>query len=425
MNITLAIEDKANTVNKNSIKVQTARKVFRTIQKYGPIERKQIQEHTNLSWGAVSQSTSMLIRSGILVQNSNPTGHVGKIPYTVDINTDDNYLVGIDLHTSMVKALLFNLKGEVLESRIAAILKPEAVIHQLITVVDSLLASYIHIKNILLIGFSAPGNIDSERGILKYLVYQPSWKNLEIVSALESRFQIPTFMFHDPDCIIMAEKYFGIIFQERYKNACAVYLDGGAGMSTMINSKIFTSRGNNSGELGHTTAVPGGTLCNCGKRGCLEMYVSKHGIVQQYAEALNRGEASNFTQSTFDMNYESIRLSAEQGDPLCRRLFLQAGELMGRAFASLASILEPEAIILYGDLINHREVFQDILEETFQNEKYPHSTTKLLYSKLDGSAPSLGAAFYSFDLMLDNFLARALEYGGRQQKAESREAVLA
>lgn len=396
-----------NNINSKT-KLKNLKKVFRTIWKYGPIERKDIQDYIKLSWGAISQFCNQLIESGIIIQNSNPSGSVGKIPNTVDINPNNNYLIGIDLSANTIRGLIVNLKGQIIESQISTVMNPSQVIQQVISVVESLSANYREQANILAIGISAAGNIDTENGILLHLVHAPSWKNIEFKKELENHFHIPTFLLRDPDCVMMAEKYIGTVFEHQYKNVISANLNIGIGMSILINSKIYSSTGKDNGEVGHVTVKPGGSVCSCGKRGCLEMYASKIGIIQQFVEAINQGATSSITSNnSFEINYDTIYLHAKMGDELCCNLFQQAGRYMGHVFATISSVMDPEAIILYGHLINAKDLWKDAFIETFQTEIYPQSKTEIIFSELDASAPMIGVAFYAFDLLMDDFLSKA------------------
>lgn len=398
----------AQVPQKKDIKINNLRKVFRLIQKKGPIERKEIQELSNLSWGAVSQFTSALVHSDIITQNINSVGNVGKAPLTLDINSQDNYIVGVDFNFVAIRVVVLDLKGNMVKSRVAAVTDSSRVIELLLDTLDKTLSEFIGVKNLLAISISTQGNIDEKKGVALYLTFVPTWRNLNLKEVVEERFHISTFVFHDPDCILIAEKYFGNIFREDFKNVVTLNMNYGIGMSLMINNKIYSSASKRSGELGHTTVIPGGALCSCGKKGCLEAYASKVGILNRFVEAINNKEASSVNIDDA-ITYEIIKEYAQKGDPLCVRLFSEAGNILGLALSSLVSIFDPDAIILFGEFANDRELFKDNLEETFQKNLYPGSNTKLLYSNLGGSAAAFGAAFFALDKILNDFLMEKTE----------------
>ncbi|MEI3175446.1 MAG: ROK family protein, partial [Lachnospiraceae bacterium] len=72
--------------------------------------------------------------------------------------------------------------------------------------------------------------------------------------------------------------YFCFLMDQAYQSALLVSPYYGVGMAYMHNRKIFYSKGRHQCELGHITVRPGATKCNCGKRGCLEMYASPLGL---------------------------------------------------------------------------------------------------------------------------------------------------
>lgn len=397
---------------KIDVKRSNLSKVFRIIQKEGPIERKEIQHLSNLSWGAVSQFTTVMLSADIIRQDFHPSGKVGKNPSMLTINTEDNYVVGVDFDFKSIRAVLLDLEGNIIKSRVAAIIDGSRIIDILLNTLDDTLSEVLGKKNILTIGISTQGNIDEEKGIALYLTFDPSWRNLNLKQIVEDHFQIQTFVFHDPDCILIAEKYFGDAFCNDLKNVITLNMNYGVGMSLMIDSKIYNSEGGRHGELGHTTVVPNGALCSCGKRGCLEAYASKVGIINRFIEAVNNGNKTIVNvEDSFGINYETIRDAAKKGDPLCTDLFIQAGEFLGQSFSSLASIFNPDVIILFGEFANDRALYKDVMEKIFNNDLYPGSKTKLFYSELGGSATSQGAAFFALDKVLTDFLMKKTEVG--------------
>jgi len=397
-------QDLDETVGKMNIKQRNLQTVFHLIQKYGPIERKQIQDLSDFSWGAVSQYTSALMRAGIVVQSHVLMGNVGKAPSTLEISSDDHYLVGVDLSPHSIRVLITDLKGNTLKSRVAAVLDVGKIVSLLLDTLEQTLSEYIGEKHILAISISAQGSTDEERGIALYLTFDPAWRNLNLRQVVEMHFGIRTFVFHDPDCVMIAEKYFGV-WRDDYKNVIAVNVNYGVGLSLLCDSKLYTSTNRRSGELGHVVVAPDGALCSCGKHGCLEAYASKSGILNRYIEAANNGEASvGGIDDSFPFTYEAIKNSAENGDPLSCRLFLDAGRLLGQTCSSLVSIFDPDVIILYGEFINDRALYQKIMESAFFENLYPGSNTPLLYSQLGGSAMALGAAFLALDKILNGFL---------------------
>ncbi len=392
------------------IRIKNLCRVFRAVQKKGPIERKQIQAYTDLSWGAVSQLSAALVRANVFEQSLHPAGNVGKAPLVLDINKNDNFIIGVDFNFETIRVMVVDLKGCIIKSKVAVVIDASNIVELLLTTLENTIGEFLVEKNILAISLSVQGNVDTLQGVALYLTFVPTWRNLKLKQAVEERFNIPAFVFHDPDCVLIAEKYFGDAFNESYKNVITLNTNYAIGMSLMINSKIYSSSNGRSGEIGHITVVPDGALCSCGKRGCLEEYATKAGIINRFMEAIDNGEATAVdVDDAFRLNYETIREYAHKGDSLCLRLFKNAGRLLGQTCASLSSIFDPDAIILFGELANDRPFYQDIMEQAFCESIYPGATTKLVYSNLGASAVALGAAFFALDNILYSFLTQKAE----------------
>ncbi len=378
--------------------------VFYSIVKNGPLERKKIQEETGLSWGAVSQYTSSLLNANILKQSYAETKNVGKTPLLLDINNEDFYIIGVDFNFSYIRVMMLDLKGRTISSSITPVADASLVINLLLSALETMLMQYTE-KHILAISISVQGNIDEEQGIAMYLSFEPTWRDLKLKEIVLNKFHIPTFTFHDPDCVMVAEKYFDPSFDPNARSVIVINMNMGLGMSFMTNSKIYHSAWLHHGEIGHINAVNDGALCSCGKRGCLEAYSSKTGIVNRFISAVNEGVHTILNiDNIFSVNYETIRNGALSKDPLCLELFRDAGMYLGNTVASLVTTLEPDTIILFGEFTNDQTLFAESFEQFYRKNVYTLAKTKIIYSPLSGTATSLGAAMYAQEKLIDDFL---------------------
>ena len=106
------------------------------------------------------------------------------------------------------------------------------------------------------------------------------------------------------------------------------------------------------GEFGHIIVERNGRECGCGRRGCLETYVSATGIKRTAFELMATMTApSKLRDIAFaDFDASMISAAAEQGDPVALEAFRYTGELLGRALADVVTVTSPEAIFLFGGL---------------------------------------------------------------------------
>lgn len=395
----------------SSTKTKNLKKIFRCIQRHKSITRRDIQAETGLSWGAVSQFCSILLTSSIASENTSPGNSAnGKSGAEIFLNPSDFFLIGLDFTFSYAYGTLFNLQGESLDSYSVPIRNPELILDYLTMITEAIICKQTDTIHFLAIGVSVPGAADSTHSTLKTSIFSDKWSNLPIRQVLEKQFHLPVYVYSDAECDLVAEKYFGIIAQNNFTNAALVSLNYGVGMAWMHHNKVYFSEDRHQCELGHFKVRPGGTLCNCGKRGCLEMYSSPIGLSTQLREEVERGASTSVTSGdNTDALYKTIALHAKSGDILSRHLFEQAGELLGNSCAAACSLLEPEVLIIYGLMQQDLELWKDKFEECFFANVFPRCNTRLIYSSLTTAAPMLGAAFTALDALLTSFLAEALE----------------
>ncbi|MGN6608046.1 MAG: ROK family transcriptional regulator, partial [Jatrophihabitans sp.] len=115
-----------------------------------------------------------------------------------------------------------------------------------------------------------------------------------------------------------------------------VMLSEGVGAGLVIGGRLHQGASGAAGELGHVTVVPGGQICRCGNRGCLETVVG--------ARALVTALAHTRPNSTVD----DLLRSAAAGDPGTRRLLMDAGTAVGSALAAICVVLDPQRVIVGG-----------------------------------------------------------------------------
>lgn len=390
-------------------KLPNLKKVFRSIQSHGCISRREIQADTALSWGATSQFVNMLIETEIAIQTKLEPSTSGKLAAEVELNPGRNLLIGLDITSHYICGVLTNLRGDELLFRSIPITDPAHMIYSLMSAIRELLEHVTKNDHVLAIGVSIPGNVDFENGILLQSVFSSKWKDINLREILEHEFGIPAIIRKDCECALTTEYYLGNIENLSSKSTILISLNYGVGMAFRHKGKIYRSFAHHENELGHITAVPGGTICNCGKRGCLEMYASKLGITRQFEESVKNGASTLADISSPNaFTYHTVRSCALEGDPLCISLFQQCGRLLGNTCANLSTLLEPEIIIIYGGLVNDKELWTDVFEETYYSNVFPMNQTQLIYSSLKVNAPSLGAGFCAQESILDDFLRQAL-----------------
>ena len=120
------------------------------------------------------------------------------------------------------------------------------------------------------------------------------------------------------------------------------------------------------GEVGHACVEPNGRLCGCGRRGCLEEYTTAKGMAQTARELLAATSAPSLLRGVERITPSLLADACSKGDVVAKQVLYQAGTYLGIGLANYASILNPEAIILTGDIREVGHWMTDSIIESFE-----------------------------------------------------------
>lgn len=219
--------------------------------------------------------------------------------------------------------------------------------------------------------------------------------NVDLRSMFHTALNVPVVLTNDANAAAIGEMLYG--GAKGMRNFVIITIGTGLGSGIVVNGELLYGHSGFAGEIGHTIAVAGGRLCTCGRRGCLEAYVSARGIKQTAMEHL---AAIKIKSSLRDTPFESlspkqIAQAANAGDPLAIGIFTYTGEVLGRHLADTVAYLSPEAIFLYGGIASAGDVLLDPVREALEANVLPifRGRTRIMLSAMHGkSAAILGAA---------------------------------
>ena len=178
-----------------------------------------------------------------------------------------------------------------------------------------------------------------------------AWKGVvPLVALMEQQFGIPAVVTNDANAAALGEMLFG--HARGLQNFIMITLGTGLGSGLVVNGDLVYGEDGFAGELGHLTVRENGRQCGCGKRGCLETYVSATGIKRTIFELLaEENDNSEFRKIPFSkLKPKLITAMAEKGDPIAIKAFERTGSLLGRSLADSVAHIRPASIFLFGGL---------------------------------------------------------------------------
>ena len=199
-------------------------------------------------------------------------------------------------------------------------------------------------ENIRSVGISAPSS-NYMAGCIENAGNIP-WKGIiPLAAMLRDRIGLAVALGNDAHITALGDHVYGAA--HGMQNFIVVSLGhGGLGSCLFCNGIPHLGTNGSAGEMGHTCIVDGGRLCNCGSRGCLEAYVADRGIVQTAKEMMDETGQATMMHEAKELSPKAIAECCEKGDELAIEVFRRTGEILGLGLANVASILDPEAIIL-------------------------------------------------------------------------------
>jgi glucokinase len=221
------------------------------------------------------------------------------------------------------------------------------------------------------------------------------WKGIVPIAAmLRDSIGLAVALGNDAHVTALGESAFGIA--HGMDNFIVVTL-GGSGLGSCFFSNGLAHLGSDgfAGEFGHTCIDAGGRQCSCGRKGCLEEYVSTRGILQTARELLEANDAPSKMRQNTALTLDDIAESADEGDSIALEVWRYTGYLLGVALANYASVVNPEAIILTGELTKYSGRMWAAMEEGFVQNVFGNirDKVKIVVSKINDSERNvLGAS---------------------------------
>ena len=177
------------------------------------------------------------------------------------------------------------------------------------------------------------------------------WKGIiPLADMLKEEFQVPAIITNDANAAAVGEMVYGSA--KGMRDFIVITLGTGLGSGFVSNGQLLNGKHGIAGEVGHTSVNPAGRYCNCGKRGCLETYVSATGIRRTVYKLLaDHLEDSELRGISFDnLNTKMITDAAVRGDVVALAAFEYTGRILGMKLAETVVHTDPEAIFLFGGL---------------------------------------------------------------------------
>ena len=187
----------------------------------------------------------------------------------------------------------------------------------------------------------------SVRGIMR------GWDEIHIGHVLSKRLGRPVFVDNDANLGALAESTQGA--SRFYRDSVYVRASYGTGAGIVLGGQVHRGFAGTAGEIGHVQVDPQGDICRCGSRGCLDTVVGAAALLEPL-------RSSHGTLALRDVIQRAI-----EGDPGCARVIADAGSTIGEVVSGLAMAVNPQCIVVGGELAETGELLLGPLREAIRH----------------------------------------------------------
>jgi len=316
--------------------------------------------------------------------------------------------IGIDLGGTNVKIGCFDAELHLLGKTsipTQADMGPEDVIDRTGRVVEELLAKAgASASELAAVGVGTPGPARYREGVLIKLCNLPNFVDVPLRQMLADRLGVPAIIENDGNAACYGEFVAGA--GKDIEDMVFFTLGTGIGGGIVCEGKLVHGSGDNGAELGHMIIYPGGRLCNCGQRGCVEAYASASNTARRATEAVEQGEESSLKKvlgEKGEITSKDVYEHLKQGDALAGRIADETAEALAILCINMLHVTEPKRIVLAGGMIAAGDVLLNAIREHFEKHIWSlkKETVEICFATLGEDAGIIGAAALAREMICE------------------------
>jgi predicted NBD/HSP70 family sugar kinase len=353
--------------------------------------RSDLRRLTGMSRTAVVARVSALSDAGLLLLGDGLVSTGGRPPGSLVFNADAGVVVAAAIGRSRSQLALFDLVGEEIEAvslehEIGAgpgVVMPEVARQLALLLGDEL-------RTVLAVGLSLPGTIDPALGVSVDSPVMGGWDGVDLAPFLREVTDAPLYVGNDADVLARSER---LGHAGTFDDLLVLKASTGLGLGIIAEGRVVSGHLGGAGEIGHTKIdAAEGRPCRCGDSGCLETIAGGWALL---AELEVRGRPVGHVRDVVAL--------ALGGDAEARSLLREAGRRLGEVLAVAINLLNPQAVVVGGDMAAAFDVYAAGLRESVYARASALATRDLQFlpATFGDRAGLVGCASMALDRVLN------------------------
>ena len=251
------------------------------------------------------------------------------------------------------------------------------------------------------IGIACAGTVDSAR---TEVIASPNLPlvHVPIGSILQERLQVPVVLENDANAAVLGEAVAGAAVG--FKDVVMIALGTGIGGGLFLDGKLYRGANGGAGELGHIVVQQGGLLCNCGNRGCLEMYASGPALARYANDCAGDAErdpdgALMGLRERGELSGGAVTRLARAGHPGALQAVRQLSEALGAGLITLTNAFDPAMIVVGGGVSDLGELLLEPARRMVRASAMPpgRDAVQIVQAKLGNTAGLVGVGLSAWE----------------------------
>ena len=371
--------------------------VMEIIRVLGPISRAELARQSQFKPAALTGLVRYLVSEGLVIESEEQRNGTssGRPARLLRVNSSAKSILGIDIEPDHLRFAVTDLSGAILNYRQIVCDRhqtPEVTFALIKTITQEM---GVKPGGIVRVGASCAGLLDETNGVLLGSTNLPKWKSVPVRQRLEDLFGVQADIGRSIHQAAWAEHWFRD--ENEPGKMLVVTLRTGVGFALVDNGSVYQGRDNFDGELGHTLIDINGPDCECGRRGCLETFISPAAMTRRIAAKVKQGKAKRLAPllaAGLEVDPELIYRMAREGDPDCRGIVGDLVYYLGIGIGNMVNLLNPDCVVLCGAIEVVNEELLTALRREIQKQCLPQSwrSLQVRLSKHAERSALLGAA---------------------------------
>jgi glucokinase-like ROK family protein len=367
--------------------------VLNLIRHTQPISRVEITRRTGLKVSTITVITKRLIDKGLIHEQGVAPSSGGRKPRLLALRAEKACVFGIDIGVTQTTVALGDFNGSIIRQEVLRTgRRPLPFLNRVVDRVERIIESEKRKVSFEGIGISATGIIDSTSG---RIIFSPNlgWQEIDIRSIFEKRLALPVYVDNDARLSAMAEVWQGNGKHTGLMNLVFVTVNEGVGTGIILNGQLFRGAGEGAGEFGHLSLDHNGPPCNCGNRGCWELYASDRATIKRFLDLGRGAKAARGGAGRPPASMAEVVALARGGDKAALASVEATARYLALGIANIVNSLNPEMVVIGGEVASAWPVIEPVIRETLEPKVFKRNfaSVHIVPSALHYNASLVGA----------------------------------